>query len=66
MSAKEAKARIKINKLLEAAEWRFFDSDDGPANIHKSRPMSKLLRSSLRILGKTLKKSGMGLLTFYF
>ncbi|MCL5611675.1 MAG: hypothetical protein M1485_03850 [Chloroflexi bacterium] len=30
---KEAKARIKINKLLEEAGWRFFDSEDGPANI---------------------------------
>ena len=33
MGAKEAKARIKINKLLEASGWRFFDSDEGPANI---------------------------------
>ena len=30
---KEAKARIKINKLLEDAGWRFFDNDEGPANI---------------------------------
>jgi type I restriction enzyme, R subunit len=29
----EAKARIKINKLLEAAGWRFEDSEEGPANI---------------------------------
>ena len=27
MKAKEAKARIKINKLLEDAGWRFFDSE---------------------------------------
>lgn len=33
MSAKEAKARIKINKLLEDAGWRFFDSAEGKANI---------------------------------
>lgn len=33
MAAKEAKARIKINKLLEEAGWRFFDSDAGKANI---------------------------------
>ncbi len=33
MEATEAKARIKINKLLEAAGWRFFDTDEGPANI---------------------------------
>ncbi len=30
---KEAKARIKINKLLEEAGWRFFDNDQGKANI---------------------------------
>jgi len=29
----EAKARIKINKLLETAGWRFEDTEDGPANI---------------------------------
>jgi len=30
---KEAQARIKINKLLEEAGWRFFDSNEGKANI---------------------------------
>ena len=33
MGAKEAKARIKINRLLEEAGWRFFDDENGPANI---------------------------------
>lgn len=33
MSNKEATARIKINKLLEAAGWRFFPSGGLPANI---------------------------------
>lgn len=33
MGQKEAKARIKINKMLEDADWRFFDSEEGPANI---------------------------------
>lgn len=33
MAAKEAKARIKINRLLEAAEWHFFDDVNGSANI---------------------------------
>jgi type I restriction enzyme R subunit len=32
-NSKEAKARIKINKLLEQAGWRFFDNEQGPANI---------------------------------
>jgi type I restriction enzyme R subunit len=31
---KEAKARIKINKLLEESGWRFFDTEEGRANIH--------------------------------
>jgi type I restriction enzyme R subunit len=29
----EAKARIRINRLLEHAGWRFFDDEKGPANI---------------------------------
>ncbi len=29
MAAKEAKARIKINKLLEESGWRFFDDEIG-------------------------------------
>lgn len=33
MAAKEATARIKINELLEAAGWRFFEEDGKPANI---------------------------------
>ena len=33
MKAKEAKARIKINNLLKEAGWRFFDNEEGPANI---------------------------------
>ena len=30
---KEAKARIKINTLLQNSGWRFFDEDNGLANI---------------------------------
>ena len=30
---KEAKARIKINNLLQESEWRFFDNEKGKANI---------------------------------
>lgn len=32
-SENEPRARIKINKLLEASGWRFEDTADGPANI---------------------------------
>ncbi len=33
MPAKEAQARIKINKLLEIAGWRLVDDGSGPANV---------------------------------
>ncbi|MFA5617344.1 MAG: hypothetical protein WDK95_10860 [Syntrophorhabdaceae bacterium] len=33
MNNKEAQSRIKINRLPEAAGWRFFDDENGPANI---------------------------------
>jgi type I restriction enzyme R subunit len=33
MSEKEAKARIKINKLLEESGWRLIDNSKGPANV---------------------------------
>lgn len=33
MSEQEAKARVKINKLLEEAGWRFFDDENGKATI---------------------------------
>ncbi len=33
MLTREAKARIKINKMLEEAGWRFFGDEKGPANI---------------------------------
>lgn len=33
MAAKEAKARIKINELLEESGWRFFDHTKDKANI---------------------------------
>lgn len=33
MSVKEAKARIRINKLLEDAGWRFLDDATGRANV---------------------------------
>lgn len=33
MIKKEASARIKINKLLEEAGWRFFDDENGKFNI---------------------------------
>ena len=33
MSLKEAKARIKINKLLEESGWQLVDDKSGKANV---------------------------------
>jgi type I restriction enzyme R subunit len=33
MGKKEAQARIRINRLLEQAGWRFFPDKNGPDNI---------------------------------
>lgn len=38
---KEATARIKINKLLEAAGWRFFSEGNAAANIRLERNTAK-------------------------
>lgn len=48
--SKEAKAHVKINKLLEQSGWRFFDNEDGPANI--------LLENSVKITKANLDETG--------
>jgi type I restriction enzyme R subunit len=47
----EASARIKINKLLEAAGWRFFAEGDNPANI-RLEPSVTIAPSDLDALGR--------------
>lgn len=42
MAEKEAKARIKINKLLEESWWRFFDEWDKKANISLETHITEL------------------------
>lgn len=58
MAEKEAKARIKINKLLEEAGWRFFDTDKGKATIK--------LESSIKMddLGEDFEHSKNGFIDF--
>lgn len=62
---KEAQARIKINKLLEKAGWRFFDDEKDPANI-QLEPNAKILKKILMLLAKILKVLAAGLLIFFF
>ena len=60
---KEAAARIKINKLLEAAGWRFFAEDSGPANI-QLEPSVTLKTTDLDALGDDFEKAGKGYIDF--
>ncbi len=50
MFQKEAQARIKINKLLEKAGWRFFDDENGTANI-QLEPNVKIKENDIDALG---------------
>jgi len=63
MSKKEATARIKINKLLEAAGWRFFPEGSTPANI-RLEPSVMIKSSDLEALGKNFEKTSKGFIDF--
>ena len=63
MKAKEAKARIKINKLLEEADWRFFDNEDGPANIQLEANV-KITKKQIEDYGDNFEKAKNGFIDF--
>lgn len=63
MSQKEATARIKINKLLEDAGWRFFDDAGHPANI-RLEPNVKIKKSDIDDLGANFEKAKNGFIDF--
>ncbi|MEK6551610.1 MAG: DEAD/DEAH box helicase family protein, partial [Pseudomonadota bacterium] len=63
MSDKEATARIKINKLLEAAGWRFFADGNKPANI-RLEPSVTIKSSDLDALGDNFEKTSKGFIDF--
>ncbi|MEO7100716.1 MAG: DEAD/DEAH box helicase family protein [Luteolibacter sp.] len=60
---KEAAARIKINKLLESAGWRFFADAHGPANI-QLEPSVTLKKQDVEALGEDFEKAGKGFIDF--
>src|SRR5215213_4701358 len=60
---KEATARIKINKLLEAAGWRFFSDASGPANI-RLESSATLKSSDLDALGENFEQTSKGFVDF--
>lgn len=59
----EANARIKINKLLENAGWRFFSNKDGPANIQLESGLT-IKTSDLDGFGENFEKTGKGFIDF--
>ena len=60
---KEAKARIKINKLLEESWWRFFDTPEGRANICLE-VNTKLTQQTISNLGEDFEKTKTGFIDF--
>ena len=56
---KEALARIKINKFLEDAGWRFFDNEKGKANIQLEQNV-KITQEAIDALGKNFEKTKNG------
>jgi type I restriction enzyme, R subunit len=63
VSDKEATARIKINKLLEGAGWRFFADGDIPANI-RLEPGVAIKTADLDALGNNFEKTTKGFIDF--
>ncbi|RJR26064.1 MAG: hypothetical protein C4582_02590 [Desulfobacteraceae bacterium] len=64
MSEKEATARIKINKLLDADGWRFFPNCDQPANIWLE-PSVAIKSADLDALGADTVKTQKGFVGLY-
>ncbi|MBU1152482.1 DEAD/DEAH box helicase family protein [bacterium] len=60
---KEAKARIRINKFIENAGWRFFDSEEGKANIYLESNV-KITEQALNSLGEDFEKTTTGFVDF--
>jgi type I restriction enzyme R subunit len=63
MAEKEATARIKINKLLEAAEWNFFAESGNLANI-RLEPSVTIKSTELDALGDNFEKTSKGFIDF--
>jgi len=61
--SKEAKARIKINKLLEEAGWRFFDNDKGHSNIVLENH-TKIKKTNLEELGDDFQNTKNGFIDY--
>ena len=63
MAEKEAKARLKINKLLEEAGWRLLEDENGIANVTVENNI-KLTRQVVNDLGENFEKTANGFVDF--
>lgn len=61
--SKEANSRIKINKLLEEAGWRFFDNENGQANISLENNV-KITQQFIDELGEDFEKIKNGFIDY--
>ena len=59
----EATARIKINRLLEQAGWRFFPDGNAPANI-RLEPSVAIKQTDLDALGDDFENDSRGFVDF--
>ncbi len=62
--AKEAQARIKINKLLEEAGWRFLADENGPANITLETGVSVTQEYMAETFGDDFEKTRKGFIDY--
>lgn len=63
LGQKEAKARIKINRLLEEAGWRFFDTSEGKANVALEHN-AKLTTTQVDEMGEDFERTKNGFVDF--
>lgn len=63
MAQKEAQARIRINELLAQAGWRFFDTDEGQANV-QLEPNVTIKQKDIDALGEDFERVDRGFIDY--